>query len=90
MKFRVRIGEEFEVNSAEVADEKGRNTVLQHFITEFRAQIAMIVFGIAFLFLLGSAIVGLLQGNFSALESVWKVAAVPIGMVLAHYFQTKP
>ena len=89
MKFTVKVGKEFDVENVDVVEQKDESTKLQHFLASFRAQVALIVFAIAFLFLVGASIVGAFRGDFSALEAVWKVTAMPVGMVLAHYFQNK-
>jgi len=96
MKYMVGVGKEFEISSVEIEDEnkveltqakvelkkaekelgetKNRNIVTW-------ASLSMIV-----AFLLGAAMLGLYEGNFNKLQSVYNVVAIPMSAMLAYYF----
>lgn len=93
MRFMVRVGQEFEVSEAKVLDseilkaETELNKVKQQARdTHNRTVITWCVLCIVAIFLIGSALLGLFDRDFSKLQAVYNVAVVPLSAILAYYF----
>jgi hypothetical protein len=69
---------EIEVNKFEIVGE-----------IKTRGMIALTVVSICSGFLVGSAVYGIVQGNFVALETVMAYVQTPIGILIGYYFGKK-
>ncbi len=74
MKYEAKPGINFDINDVKVIKEK----------TRFIIATVMLITAVSFL--LGSVVYGVTVNDFSLLRTVWGVVAVPLGMVLQHYF----
>jgi hypothetical protein len=93
MRFEVNIGEEFEIsevtisNSEIIKAETELNKARQQAKdTHNRTVIAWAVLSLVTVFLIGASILGVRDGEFSKLQAVYNVAAVPMSAILAYYF----
>jgi hypothetical protein len=93
MQFKVKVGEDFEVFEATISEveivkaETELNKAKQQAKdTHNRTVIAWAVLSLVTVFLIGGALIGVLDGEFSKLQAVYNVAAVPMSAILAYYF----
>lgn len=87
-RYQVSVGEEFEIETAEVEvppSEPSENNpkVIE---AKHRNRVSMIVFGFAAFFLLIAGGIGLYEGNFDKLQSVYNVAVIPVSAIVGYYF----
>lgn len=78
------VGHDFPVQNAEVIEAKRR-----YLETQTTAEIAKVILVAAALALCGAGLLGVWSGNFSALQTLWAVIALPLGMVMKHYFERR-
>jgi hypothetical protein len=93
MRFMVRVGEEFELSEVMVLNpeiikaETDLNKAKQQAKdTHNRTVITWAVLSLVTVFLIGSALLGIFDGEFSKLQAVYNVAVVPLSAILAYYF----
>lgn len=81
MKRRVKVGEEFDAEIRLInAKAKGRVEIV-------RERIALILIFSSAVFLVGAAVLGMYESDFSKLTSVWNVAGTIVGGVIGFYFR---
>lgn len=78
------IGHEFPVQNAEVIEAKRR-----YLETQTTAWIAKAILAVALMSLVGAGLHGVMSENFSALQTLWAVTALPLGAVMKHYFERR-
>lgn len=83
MKLKKDIGRDFPVQNAEVIEASRK-----YLKTKTTSQIAIGIMVCSALLLLGAALLGLLIGDFSGLQNLWSVIALPTGVVITHYFES--
>jgi hypothetical protein len=93
MRFKVKAGKEFEVSEVTISEievvkaETELNKAKQQAKdTHNRTVIAWAVLSLVTVFLIGAALLGVLDGEFGKLQAVYNVAAVPMSAILAYYF----
>jgi len=93
MRFKVKAGKEFEVSEATIlnpevikAETELNKAKQQMKDTHNRTVIMLAVISLVTVFLIGSAILGMFDGEFSKLQAVYNVAVVPLSAILAYYF----
>ena len=93
MRFKVSVGEEFEVSEVTIsnpeiikAETELNKAKQQTKDTHNRTVIAWAVLSLVTVFLIGAALLGVFDGEFSKLQAVYNVAAVPMSAILAYYF----
>ena len=84
MKRSKEIGKDFPVQDAAVIDARRRYRE-----SKTAAWIAAGILSASGLALVGTAILGLMRGEFGALHMVWSITALPVGAVITHYFERR-
>ena len=64
-------------------------SVLKYDEDKTRSIIALTIAGLCIFFVVGAAVMGFTNGDFSALESVFKYVQAPLGMLAGYYFSTR-
>ncbi len=83
MKYGPRVGEDFPLYA-------GVNTEKANYLREcVRSVVAITVLGVAVVALLVATTVWAFGGGTSALGTVWNYAALPLGLVIGHYFSPR-
>jgi hypothetical protein len=83
MKYKPRLGQDFPVEAVVIKEKAS-------YLKEgTRSVIAVAVVGIAAVALLVGAMVWAFGGGSDALESVWNFVALPVGLILGHYFSPR-
>ncbi|NJD36148.1 MAG: hypothetical protein FIA96_15185 [Betaproteobacteria bacterium] len=81
MRYKPKIGEELALSAAVIAAKTRQARECT------RSTIALLIMVAALLALVSGARFGLYHGDFSVLQTVWAIIAVPVGYVIAHYFR---
>lgn len=79
MLFKPRIGRDLPIETVKAET--------KHLVERTRSTIALWLLSLCLLVLVGAGSLGLLQGNFSYLATVWSVIAAPSGWIIGHYFR---
>jgi hypothetical protein len=79
MAFKPIIGEEFPLDIQLL---KARRGLLEEITRSYLTAVVLIA---AILFLVGAAIVGLVNGSFDHLGAVWNALAAPLGAIVGYY-----
>jgi hypothetical protein len=90
-RFNVVIGEEFDVSafdleSVEDVAEMARIATDQR-RAKMRERVTSIILGSIGSMLIAAGVVGICDGSFDELGSVWTASALPLGFVLRTYFE---
>jgi hypothetical protein len=80
MRYKPKIGDEFELTNVVLAKTK-------HVTELTRSVIALSVVLLGILALLITGALGAYRGDFQALQMLWAVIAAPLGWVIGHYFR---
>jgi len=95
MRFLVKVGKELELEISEavisnpeiIRAEVDLNKAKQQMKdTHNRTVILWAVVSLVTVFLIGAALLGMRDGEFSKLQTVYNVAVVPLSAILAYYF----
>ena len=79
MAFEPNIGEEFPLDAQLL---KARRGLLEEITRSYLTAVVLVV---AVLFLIGAAILGLVNGGFDHLGAVWNALAAPLGAIVGYY-----
>jgi hypothetical protein len=87
-RYRVSVGEEFEIRDVKISRDRDRVSEAERLLAEakHRNLISLVILAMAALFLLGATVLGLEEGNFEKLQTVYNVVAVPFSAIIAYYF----
>jgi hypothetical protein len=89
-RFKVQVGEEFEVETVKVEVKDTTPKVDPKVIEEeHRKRLSTWVLGFVGLFMVGAALLGLYEGHFGKFQSFYNAAAIPVGVILSFYFKDK-
>jgi len=90
MKYKVIVGSEFEISSTEVIGTDLVESVAKVAENEAKSRVRLLLVNIIFLFAAVSMAVatyiGLNDGTFNEVATVWSYAGPIVGLVLGYYF----
>jgi hypothetical protein len=88
-RFRVSVGEDFEVEGVDLSDQTTRDVArsARLFVVEKARQQVAYVAGAACMAALAVAFVlGVPSGNYSAVAALWSELKLPLGFIFGYYF----
>lgn len=90
-RFKVQVGEEFEIEAVKVEAKDATPKVDPKVIeVEHRNRLSTWILGFVALFVVGASLLGLHDGNFDKLQAFYNVAAIPVTAILSFYFKSRP
>lgn len=81
MRYKPKIGEDFELSAALIAAKT------RHLTEVTRSAIALALVGVVLLALAATATFCAYRGDFGVLKTLWEVVAAPLGCIIGYYFR---
>lgn len=89
-RYKVIVGDDFEIEALEVEDVEDVSELSEiagrRVHQRVQVRLTYLIFGAIVLSLLIATAIGIYDGSFDEVNSVWSAAALPLGYVLKAYF----
>jgi hypothetical protein len=90
-RFKVKVGEEFEIETVKVEINDDKSTrdpkILE---AKHRIVLSFLVLGFAALSIFVASLIGFHEGDYGKVQTVYNVAVIPVTAILSFYFKARP